>query len=119
MDFEFQVPGSKKYRQVDTYLVSFEDAPHLVLDTTTRRERDRTKVCHEVEEASLHLEKDRLTASSASALESELNDDDLPIDKTCKGRHANGKIVWKWDGDTFIQIDPPLEPKKKAVESDD
>ena len=85
-----------------------------------RRDRDRTKVCHEVEEATLSLEKDgRLTATSVSALESELNDDDLPIDKTCKGKHPNGKIVWKWDGETFLQIDPPLAPKKKAVESDD
>jgi hypothetical protein len=119
VDFEFQVPGSKKHRQVDAYLVGI-DEPKLVLEATVRRERDRTKVCHEVEEASLSLEKDgRLVASSMSALESELNDDDLPIDKTCKGRHPNAKTVWKWDGEAFLQIDPPPAPKKKAAESDD
>lgn len=121
VDFEFQVPGSKKHRQVDAYLVAIEDAK-LVVEATVRRERDRTKACHEVEEAGLTLEKDgRLTAASTSALESELNDDDLPIDKSCKGKRPGAKIVWKWDGETFLQIDPPPAPKKKpgAEEGDD
>lgn len=121
VDFEFQVPGSKKYRQVDTYLVSL-DGPRLVLDATTRRERDRSKVCHEVEEAKIVLEKDgRLFVRPVSVLESELNDDDLPIDKSCRGKQAGQQTTYKFDGETFIQIDPPLASKKKpaAEESDD
>jgi hypothetical protein len=122
VDFEFQVPGSKKHRQVDTYVVSLGDAPRLVLDTTTRRERDRTKVCHEVEEAQLILEKDgKLFVRPTSVLESELNDDDLPIDKTCRGKHPGPATTFKWDGETFLQIDPPAGggKKKPAEESDD
>jgi hypothetical protein len=121
IDFEFQVPGSKKHRQVDTYLVSLEDAPKLVLDTTTRRERDRTKVCHEVEVSTLTLEKDgKLYVKPVSALESELDDDDLPVDKSCKGKRPGQQVTFKWDGEVFLQIDPPLaKPKKKSAEDEE
>lgn len=123
VDFEFQVPGSKKHHQIDTFVVSIdEEKPRVVLEATTRRERDRTKVCHEVEDASLVLDKEgRLFVKPVSALESELNDDDLPIDKTCRGKRPGQTITFKWDGETFLQIDPPPAPTKKpaAEESDD
>ncbi len=121
VDFEFQVPGSKKHRQVDTYLASIDGAPRLVLDATTRRERDRSKACHEVEQATLAQDKEgRLFVRPTSALESELNDDDLPIDKGCKGKQAGRQVTYKFDGETFLQIDPPPAPaKKKAAEEAD
>ena len=114
VDFEFQVPGSKKHRQIDSYLVSVDGAPKVVLEATTRRERDRSKVCHEVEETSLTLEKDgRMLVTPVSALEPELNDDDLPVDKSCHGKQRGRQITYKFDGETFLQIDPPPAPAKK------
>ncbi len=120
VDFEFQVPGSKKHRQIDTYVVALDEAPRLVLDTTTRRERDRSKVCHEIEESTITLEKDgRLFVRPVSALESELDDDDLPIDKSCRGKRPGQQVTWKFDGDVFFQVDPPLaKPKKKAPDEE-
>jgi len=121
VDFEFAVPGSKKHRQVDTFLASIDEAPRMLLEVTTRRERDRTKACHEIEEGTITLDKDgRLFLRPQSVLESELNDDDLPIDKTCKGKHAGQQITYKFDGDKFFQTDPPLAaPKKKAAPGQD
>jgi hypothetical protein len=113
VDFEFQVPGSKKFRQVDSYLVSIDETPRLVLDTTTRRERKRSKVCNEVEVSTLSpADKSTLAVRTVSTLESELNDDDLPIDKSCKGKQPGQTIVYKFDGDTYFQIDPPPAAKK-------
>ena len=123
VDFEFQVPGSKKYKQVDTFIVSLEDTPRVVLESTTHRERDRSKVCHEVEDTALVLEKDgKLFVRPASVLDSDLNDDDLPIDKTCRGKRPGPQITYKFDGETFLQIDPPPPPPKKkpgATDDDD
>jgi hypothetical protein len=119
VDFEFQVPGSKKFRQVDSYLVSVDEAPRMVLDVTTRREKKRTKACHEVEEATLTLDKDKLFVRPASTLESELDDDDLPIDKTCRGKQAGQQITYRFDGDKFFQIDPPPPPAKKPAGQED
>ncbi len=120
VDFEFQVPGSKKYRQTDTFLVALGEAPKLVLEATTHREHDRTKVCHELEEATLTLDKDgRMFVRPVSVLESELNDDDLPVDKTCRGKHNGQQITYKFDGETFLQIDPPPAPTKKKPTAED
>jgi hypothetical protein len=122
VDFEFQVPGSRKFRQVDTYLVSVDDPPRKVLETTTRRERKRTKVCNEVEEATLAVDKEKLYVKPVSALESELDDDDLPRDKTCHGKLPGQQVTYRFDGEAFFQIDPPPAEKAKkpaAEESDD
>jgi hypothetical protein len=119
IDFEFQIPGSKKFRQVDSYLVSVDEAPRIVLDVTTRRERKRSKVCHEAEEATLTLEKDKLLLRPVSTLESELDDDDLPIDKTCRGKQTGQQITYRFDGDKFFQIDPPPRPAKKPAGQED
>ena len=119
VDFEFQVPGSRKFRQIDTYLVAIDEPAKLSLEVTTRRERKRSKVCQDVEVTELVLDKDRLVARPISTLESELNDDDLPIDKSCHGKQTGPQVTYKFDGDVFVQVDPPPAPKKPKPSEDE
>ena len=108
VDFEFLAPGEKKHRQVDTFIVSTDDGVHVAAELTTFRERDRTKRCHEVASTTLSLTKEgRLVAKPLSALESDLDDQDNPIDKQCVGKHPGRPITYKFDGEKFVQIDPP------------
>jgi len=112
--FEFQVPGQKKHRQIDTFLVSVDDTPRVALEMPTHRELDRSRVCHEVEETTLIAQDDgRLFVKPMSNLESDVNgDDDEPMDKACQGQHPGRQITYKFDGETYLQIDPV--PKKAA-----
>jgi hypothetical protein len=112
--FEFQVPGQKKHRQVDTFLVSVDDTPRVALEVPTRRQLDRSRVCHEVEETTLIAQDDgRLFVKPTSNLESDVNgDDDEPMDKACQGQHPGRQITYKFDGEVYLQIDPA--PKKAA-----
>ena len=122
VDFEFLAPGEKKHRQVDTYIVSVDDGVHVAAEVTTLRERDRTKRCHEVESTSLSMTKEgRLIARPTSALESDLDDQDNPIDKQCVGKHPGRPVTYKFDGEKFLQIDPlPSKARKPpTVEEND
>ena len=49
------MPGSKKHRQTDTFVVSLEDAPKLALQTTTKRDGDRTKEMPELSWPSVRI----------------------------------------------------------------
>ena len=123
VDFEFLAPGEKKHRQVDTYIVSVDDGVHVAAEVTTLRERDRTKRCHEVESTSLVMTKEgRLIARPTSALESDLDDQDNPVDKQCVGKHPARPVTYKFDGEKFLQIDPlpsKVAKPKTSEENDD
>lgn len=124
IDFEFLAPGSKKKRQIDTFLVTLDESPRTVLEVTTHRERDASRVCHEVEQTALVPDKaGKLYARPTRTLDSDLDDEDSPIDAECVGKHLGRQVTYKYDGETFVQIDPPLKaPPKEApseVENDD
>jgi hypothetical protein len=122
--FEFQVPGQKNHRQVETMLVSVDDTPRVALDVPTHRELDRSRVCHEVEETALIAEDDgRMFVKPISNLESDVNgDDDEPMDKACNGHHPGRQITYKFDGDVYVQTDPAprkAPPAKKPAPDDE
>jgi hypothetical protein len=124
IDFEFQVPGDKKHHQTDTYLVALDDTPHTLLEVTTHKERNASRVCREVEQTALVLDKSgKLFVRPTLLLDSALNDEDSPVDPECVGKHPGRVITYKYDGETFLQIDPaPRAPKKTqpaAEEEDD
>jgi hypothetical protein len=117
IDFEFRVPGDRKRRQVDSFLIAIDDEVKKVLELTTHAERAANKVCRETEQTSLTLDKTgRLYAKRTASLESDLDDDDMPIDRACDGKHPGRAVTYKYDGDSFFQVDPPLVTKKKPVE---
>ncbi|MEO6955024.1 MAG: hypothetical protein ABI321_24705 [Polyangia bacterium] len=124
VDFEFLAPGEKKHRQVDTFIVSVDDGVHVAMQLTTLRERDRTRRCHEVASTTLSMTKEgRLVAKPLSALESDLDDQDNPIDKQCVGKHPGRPVTYKFDGDKFVQVDPvpakAPKPEKPSAEAND
>jgi hypothetical protein len=135
VDFEFTIPGSRTKRQIDSFLVSVDGTPRTVLEATTHKELDRSRVCHEVEEAQIVSHDDgKLFVRPSSDLESEVSDDDdSPIDKSCQGLHAGKEIVYQFDGETFHKVGattpakrvdaatppPAVAPKAKDDDGDD
>jgi hypothetical protein len=100
--------GRKKDEQTDTTLVGFASGkPQSLIEVKTRTALARSKICHEWEETSLALEGNDLAASTRVKRESELGDDDLPIDKSCKSQPGAKKKIYKWEKDHFV--DPEAE----------
>jgi hypothetical protein len=124
VDLTFRVPdGKKQDEQTDTMLVGFMGKTRKLVELRTRLAKDRTKICRDSEETALSLDdKGNLVAATVHKGESALGDDDLPLDKNCRGRSGVQKKTYKWADDKFIDPDAatsaPEAPKAKP-EGDD
>jgi len=103
IDLTFRVPdGKKKDVQTDTTLIGFAGKPHKLLQLTTERARDRSKVCRDLESTELKVEGTDLGTATTKQVEPALGDDDLPIDKSCKAPSGAVKKVYRWEKDHFV-----------------
>ena len=103
IDLTFRVPdGKKKDVQTDTTLVGFAGKPHKLLEVTTERARDRSKLCRDLESTELKIEGTDLGAATTKQVEPALGDDDLPIDKGCKAPSGAVKKLYRWEKDHFV-----------------
>jgi hypothetical protein len=125
VDLRFLVPGSKNDFQTDTYLVGFAKKTHKLVELRTRLEHDRSKTCREVKETQLRFSADqpiRLEALTSTVLDPALGDDDSPIDKSCRGKTPEARVVYKLTDDHFVPVDPPpgkTAPAEPSQASDD
>jgi hypothetical protein len=120
VDLKFVIPGRTNDFQTDTTLIGFAGKPHKLAQLRTRVERDRSKVCREVKETQLRFSSDKptkLEATTALGLEPALGDDDLPIDKGCRGKSPMGRVVYQLDREKFVQVDPP--PSRSGDDGED
>lgn len=108
VEITYKPPDGKKVdEQTDTILVGFEGKTHKMLELTTRRSRDRSKVCRETDQIDLAADGATLTASRHLVREAALGDDDLPIDKSCRSPKDVAKKFFKLSGGQWIESDAP------------
>lgn len=105
--------GKKSDERTDTTLVGLGgNKVHKALELVTRTARDRSKVCRELEETSIAIAGDKLTATTQLKRDPALDDDDLPIDKTCRSPSGSVKKVYGWAEERFAD-------EKDEAEGDD
>ncbi len=109
VDFSYQVPGTTQ-EQTETTLVGFAGKTHRLLRVTTRRTREKSKICSEADETSLEPEGDELdgkiVAQHHMTATPALGDDDEPLDLTCVSTKLERK-VYRFTGEKFVETDEP------------
>jgi len=117
VEITYKPPDGKKVdEQTDTILVGFDGKTHKMLELTTRRSRDRSKVCRETDQIDLAADGPTLTASRHLVREAALGDDDLPIDKSCRSPKEVAKKYFKLTGGQWVESDgPPAEAPAAAA----
>jgi hypothetical protein len=113
IDLRFVIPGTKSDLQTDTTLVGFEGKPHKLLELTTGSDKPRSATCRENRETQIRLSPAgkplRIEALTVLTLDPALGDDDLPVDKTCKGRKPVSRQLYRFDKDRFVEMEEDEE----------
>jgi hypothetical protein len=118
IDITYKPPDGKKVdEQVDTILVGFDGKTHKMLELTTKRSRNRSKVCRETDQIDLSADGPTLTASRHLVREAALGDDDLPVDKSCRSPKDVAKKYFKLTGGQWVESEepPPAEAPPVAA----
>lgn len=108
VDFTFRVPdGRRGDEQTDTSLVVLEGKVHKLLELRTRLSRDRSKTCRMSEVTTLELDAaGDLVAATQVKAEPALDEEDNPIDKTCKAPKGVTRKVYTMRGGKLVDADP-------------
>ena len=115
VDINFRIPGTvKKEIQTDTMLIGFDGKMHKLVELRTYYSRTKSKLCRDGEEVTLAGSAETLTATKTAIAEPALDDEDQPIDKSCKPKGGPQKVIYKMKGDHFVQVDPaPAETEEQ------
>jgi hypothetical protein len=108
VDFSYRLPGLHDEETHSTW-VGFDGRTHRVLELVTRKLHVRSKQCKEIEETTLLGEQGEsaggLTAATRLRTEAALGEDDLPMDKKCRGDFTS-RAVYRWTGEKYVAATP-------------